>query len=91
MVTVMLRGFATNLEYARPHQFCFCVCLQEQIQQDSLEKLKAARQQLYETEQTANDTTQHLAKQREQIKRVNDNVSGAVLTRYASARSHSNS
>jgi len=88
---VMLLGFATNLEDARPHQFCFCVCLQEQIQQDSLEKLKAARQQLYETEQTANDTTQHLAKQREQIKRVNDNVSGAVLTRYASARSHSNS
>ena len=46
----------------------------EEREEDSLAKLEAARAQLFETEQVANDTMSHLAAQRETIQRSRANL-----------------
>ena len=48
--------------------------VQEQTQMDGLSRLEAARQQLHESEESAQDTMMHLQAQREVLQRARDNV-----------------
>jgi hypothetical protein len=52
-------------------------CAQEEENQDGLEKLKAAHQQLKEDEEVGANTLRELARQREVLERTRNNVSVA--------------